>query len=54
MKKPDPQIEIDFRTLELDATGQLGYRVSVDRTGIRIDCGLEGLNARLKRLKIEL
>jgi hypothetical protein len=54
LKKPDPQIEADFRTLELDATRQLGYRVTIDRVGIRIDCGLEGLNAMLKRLKIEL
>lgn len=54
LKKPDPQVETDFRRLELDSTRQLGYRVTIDNAGIRIDCGLEGLNAMLKRLKIEL
>ena len=54
LKKPDPQIKSDFRMIERAATRQLGYRVTIDVKGIRIDCGLEGLNDMLKRLRIEL
>ena len=53
LKKPDPQFETDFRMIEREATRQLGYRLTIDASGIRIDCGLEGLNAMLKQLRIE-
>ena len=54
LKKPDPQIKSDFRMIEREATRQLGYRITIDVNGIRIDCGFEGLNELLKRLRIEL
>ena len=54
VKKPDPQFETDFRMIEREATRQLGYRITINANGIRIDCGLEGLNELLKRLRIEL